>query len=210
MAEKMLVTQGLNELKTLNSRIIRAIEDASFITASKVSEKNAAPGVTKEDFATSAKASYQSIQDLIARREKIKAAIIASNAVTEVEIAGEKMTVAKAIDTKNSISFMQELLNMMISQYQRSLTSVNTHNAKVDEKIDSLVTTAYGKDGKEKISEDDYKAIAAPYKAANEFGLVDPLKLKDKIDELSKYIEDFSSNVDAQLQISNCITTIEI
>ena len=210
MAEKMLVTQGLNELKTLNSRIIRAIEDASFITASKVSEKNAAPGVTKEDFATSAKASYQSIQDLIARREKIKAAIIASNAVTEVEIAGEKMTVAKAIDTKNSISFMQELLNMMTSQYHRSLSNVNNHNAKVDEKIDSLITNVYGKDGKEKISENDYNVIAAPYKSANEFGLVDPLNLKNKIDELSKYIEDFSSNVDAQLQISNCITTIEI
>ena len=97
MAEKMLVTQALNELKTISNRIDRAIRNAKFITASKTVDKNAAPGVSKETFKTDAIASMQSIRDLIDRREKIKAGIIASNAVTEVEIAGEKMTVARLL-----------------------------------------------------------------------------------------------------------------
>lgn len=210
MAEKMLVTQGLNELKTLNSRINRAINSALFIVASKTIDKNATPGISKEDFNANATSALQSIEALIERREKIKAAIIASNSITEVEIAGEKMTVAKAIDTKESINYKEQLLFKMKDQYERAVANVNRANQTVDKNIEALITTAYGKEGKEKVSESDYESIAKPYKTANEVSLVDPLKLKEKIEALEKYIEDFKANVDAQLQISNCITTIEI
>ena len=208
--EKMLVTQALNELKTLGSRIDRAIAEADFITASKVSEKNAAPGKTKDVFNKEAKTSMQQINDLIERREKIKAAVIASNAVTEVEIGGVKMTVAKAIDTKDSIEFKQDLLNMMKAQYAQAMKKVEDANQKMEKKIDDLVTTAYGKDGKDKIQESDFDAIAKPYRSANETGLVDPLGIEKKIKELSEYIEAFKSNVDSVLQISNCTTFIEV
>lgn len=210
MAETMLVTQGLNELKTLDARINRAISEANFVIASKNVDKNAKPGVTKEDFSKDAVSAVQSINDLIERREKIKAAIIASNSVTEVEIAGEKMTVAKAIDTKKSIDYKMYLLSKMKDEYNTALATVNKANQRIDMSIDALITTTYGKEGKEKVSESDYDAIAKPYKLANEVTLVDPLKIKEKIDALEKYIEDFKANVDAQLQISNCITTIEI
>ena len=208
--EKMLVTQALNELKTISNRIDRAINNAMFITASKTVDKNAAPGMTKEDFKTNAIASMQSIKDLIDRREKIKAGIIASNAVTEVEIAGEKMTVAKAIDTKDSIKYKRTLLDTMKCQYANAVTMVNKATITVDDNINKLITAAYGKEGKEKVSEADYDAIAKPYKIANEVSLVDPLSLKEEIDKLEEYIENFTANVDAQLQISNCVTWIEI
>lgn len=210
MAETMLVTQGLNELKTLNARINRAIESSSFIVAAKTVDKNAVPGTTKEDFNANAVSSMQSIEALIERREKIKAAIIASNSVTEVEIAGEKMTVAKAIDTKESIGYKEYLLSTMKNQYELAVANVNRTNVAIDRSIESLITTAYGKEGRERVSESDYESIAKPYKTANEVSLVDPLKIKEKIDTLEKYIEDFKANVDAQLQISNCITTIEV
>ena len=210
MNEKMLVTEGLNELKTLNARIMRDIQKAEFIVGAKNVEKNAKPGKTKEDFSKEAKASMQSIEDLIARRERIKAAIIASNAVTEVEIAGQKMTVAKAIETKDSITYKQMLLEIMEEQYKKAVELVDKKNRAVDEKIDDLVATAYGKEGKEKVSENDYEAIAKPYKAANEYGFVDPLDLKKRIDDLHSFIDEFKSTVDSKLQISNCITVIEI
>ncbi len=210
MAEKMLVTQALNELKTINNRIDRATRNAKFITASKTADKNAAPGVSKEDFKTSAIASMQSIKDLIDRREKIKAGIIASNAVTEVEIAGQKMTVAKAIDTKDSIEYKRTLLMYLKDQYNSAVSSVNKATITIDDNVNKLIATAYGKEGKEKISEADYDAIAKPYKAANEVSLVDPLNLKEEIDKLEEYIDNFTANVDAQLQISNCVTWIEI
>lgn len=53
--EKMLVTQALNELKLLDSRINREIRTASFVSAAKKSEKKVTPNVTKEEFNANAK-----------------------------------------------------------------------------------------------------------------------------------------------------------
>lgn len=208
--EKMLVTQALNELKTLDSRINSTIIHANFVVASKLCEKNAFPGKTKEDFSNEAKASMQSIDDLIKRRETIKAAIIQSNAVTEIEVAGEKMTVAKAIDYKNSLEYKRLLLNRMRQQYRDALQNVNNGNADMQKKIDQMILSAYGKDGKDKVDKSTYDCIADPYKKNNEYGLVDPIGIEEQIKKLETWIDDFSSNVDAQLQISNCITFIEI
>lgn len=210
MGEKILVTEALNELKTLDNRITRAISQAQFVVASKKADKNAKANVTKEEFCNNAKSSMQQIEDLIKRREAIKAAIIASNAVAEVEVAGEKMTVAKAIDTKNSIGYYRMLLSTMLSQYSQSLAKVETVNKAVDEKIDQMILAAYTKEGKDKISKETYDAIANPYKADNEAELVDPLKIKDEIDRTQTWIEEFESTVDSKLQISNCMTYIEI
>lgn len=210
MSEKILVTEALNELKTLDSRIARAISKADFVVASKKADKNAKPSVTKEDFCNEAKSSMQQIESLIKRRETIKAAIIASNAITEVEVAGEKMTVAKAIDTKDSINYYRTLLNTMQSQYSLALSRVEKVNKTVDENIDQMILAAYGKDGKDKISKDTYEAIADPYRTANEVELVDPLKIKDEIERTQSWIEEFDSTVDSKLQISNCMTYIEV
>lgn len=210
MSETMLVTQALNELKVLDSRINRVINESNFVCATKKSEKNAKPGITKEDFNQNAKSSKQSIDDLIIRRKTLKDAIIKSNAVTIVEIGNEKMTVAEAIDTKDSIRYKKNLLQTMLSQYSEAVRIVELQNMKVEDKINDLIATAYGKDGKDKVKSEDYNAIADPFKEKNEYGLVDPLLIKEEIDKLETYIETFESEVDAKLQISNCVTTIEI
>ena len=101
--EKMLVTQALNELKLLDSRIEDATNNAIFVIAAKKNEKKVNPNLTKEDFEIRSKAFYQSIMDLIERRKKIKAAIVASNAVTKVTVHDEEMTVAEAIERKSTI-----------------------------------------------------------------------------------------------------------
>ena len=99
---------------------------------------------------------------------------------------------------------------VMKDQYNTAVANVNRATVTIDDNINKLIATAYGKEGKEKISEADYDAIAKPYKTANEVSLVDPLNLKEEIDKLEEYIDNFTANVDAQLQISNCITWIEI
>ena len=207
--EKMLVTQALNELKTLDARIGRAIRSASFIAGAKTSDTKVAPGVTKEDFIKDAKASYDSVDDLIKRREAIKSAIIESNAKTMIDICGENISVAKAIDMKDSITYKKQLLNKMVTERDKVKTNVASQNIVMENKIDQLVSTAFGKESKQNIKPEDYDSIATPYRTANEYSLVDPLKLDDKIEELERYIEDFESTVDAKLQVSNCVTYIE-
>lgn len=189
--------------------INRAISNATFVVAAKTSEKKVNPSTTKEEFVESAKSSMKSIEDLIGRREKIKSAIVQSNAETVVEICGEKMTVAKAIDLKQFLSYKKDLLNSMKAQYDRATSNMNSNNATVEAKIDSLVATAFGKESKTNIKPEDYAAIADPYRNANEWSLVDPLNIEERIRKDEEYIEQFYSTVDGILQISNCVTFIE-
>lgn len=208
--EKMLVTQGLNELKTLDSRIYKAISSAEFISAAKLSDEKVNPTKTKEKFIKDAKASLDSIKDLIERREKIKAAIIESNAKTFVDVCGEKMSVAKAIDTKEAIEYHRQLLSTMMSQLAKAKSTVEIKNKEMESKVDKLIETAIGKESKTNIKQEDYDAIAKPYRAANEYAVVDPCNVETLIAKEDEYIDQFLSTVDQILQVSNCITTIEI
>ena len=180
MAVTMLVTQALNELKTLDGRITKAINDGIFVAGAKASDKNVLPGMSKEDFNTDAVASKKSVDDLIKWREKVKAAVVASNAVTFVA----------------------------------DLNMTGQNNVRVEQAVKDLVNTAYAsggsKDKSKSYSEDDYNAIAVPYKKAHEWELIDPLDIKKTIDALEEEIRDFESKVDSALQISNCTTTITI
>lgn len=208
--ETMLITQALNELKTLDARINRGINKADFIEAAKISDSNIIPGVSKEEFRKEAEASYASIQDLIKRRRAIKSTIMLSNAKTVVEINGEEMTVAEAIDLKTSIKYQELLLQKMRLQKDECTGKVANANMKMNQQIDAMLSAMYGKDSKDKITADQHDNVAGPYKLANEYGPEDPLKISKKIEELENYIEEFKANVDAKLQISNCVTTIEI
>lgn len=207
--EKMLVTQALNELKTLDARIRRATTGAVFVAASKTSDKNVNPNTTKEDFIKNAKAAQDSIRDLISRRAKIKAAVIAANAQTEIEVCGVVHTVADVIDMKSSIGYWRHLLLVYKQQMERATAEMNRANLNMEAKIDQLIETTFGKESKTSIKPEDYAAIATPYRSNNEVSLVDPIDIAAEIKSLEDFIEEFTSTVDSKLQISNCTTFIE-
>ena len=79
MAEKMLITQALDERDLLVKKISDKIAKAKFIdTAKKNEEKVYEARVTKEQFAKEAQAAYQQIMDLTDRYQKIDARIVNS------------------------------------------------------------------------------------------------------------------------------------
>ena len=207
--EKMLVTQALNELKTLDARINRAINNSNFVVSAKICEKNVNSNMSKEDFIAKAKSDLQSIDDLIKRRKNIKTAIVSSNALTKVNVAGVEMTVASAIERKTSIEYEKNLLSRMKAMYANSLQKVNLKNAEMEASIEKLVATAYGKDSKVNIKPEDYSSIADPYKEKNEWALVDPINIVDEINKREEEIDAFVAEVDSCLQVSNCTTYIE-
>ena len=207
--ETMLVTQALNELKLLNDRIENKIYSCEFVESAKKSDKNVSKGMTKEKFITNAKSDYDSVMDLIKRRQKIKNAIVASNAVEKVIVAGIEMTRAEAIEMKSSIQCQKELLAVMETQYASAVKKMENANQKVDNTIDDMLAKLYGRDSDKKLSKDDQDAVATPYREANQYALVDALNIKEKIDDLREFIGRFTSEVDSVLQVSNCTTTIE-
>lgn len=203
----MTITRGLAELKLLDARIHRGIDEAEF-AAVVIGEKPVKGYSSNEEFSRKSRASLQSIESLIARRKAIKAAIVVSNATTYVMIAGQRMTVAEAIERKSSIHYEEALLGQMRQQYQQALAEIERRNAEAQVRLDRLLEANFGKESKAKDSE--YEAIAKPFMAQNEAKLVDPVKLKERIDQLTNEIESFRSEVDFILSESNTLTKIII
>lgn len=206
---KISITEGLRELKLYDAKIMKAIDSVQFIGAAKKSSDKIGT-FKKENFIDYAKSGYQSVVDLIENRSKLKAAIVQSNAETNVEIGGVIYTVAQAIERKSSIVYEKTLLESMKAQYAKSSATVEKENKRVDAQIDQLLEGFLSKDSDKKVSESDLAAISEPYREKNEFHLVDPLNLYEKIQKLEDEISRFEAEVDVKLSISNSITYIEI
>ena len=211
MADKrrISITEALTELKLYDSKINKAISSAVFVGAKKKSSD--AVGFMKvSSFNDNARSGYQSVMDLIQNRNNLKKAIVQSNAVTTVEIAGVTYTVAEAIEKKSSISYLENLLYSMKEQWNKAVTTVDKENKRVDQQVDKMLETFVGKDSEKKISDNDFAAISNPYRDKNEFELVNPLDLYTKIQTLEADIDAFRADVDVRLSISNSVTYIEV
>lgn len=201
------ITRGLAEIKLLEKRIQKEIAQSVFIGYA-VGKKSVKGYDSIPEFEAKVKGSYQSVNDLIKRRDAIKSSIVKSNAMTEVTINGQTMTVAEAIERKTSIVFEKELLNKMVNELTNVNYQVQRRNDEVQEKLHDLLQTNFGKDSKAKSDEVD--SITKPYLENNEAKVIDPLKLQSIIEELSNKLDAFESEVDFVLSESNTITKISI
>lgn len=199
---EMSITRALNELKLLRKKINKKTATGCFVNY-KIGD-NGDPELRNCE----PKATMDSIQDMIKRRRRIKAAIIESNAKTIVEIGGEKMTVAEAIDQKDSIELQKELLARMQRNYSEIQSKVEYHNARMTENLDDLLRASFSRDGK--VRPEDAKVITQEYEANNKAQLVDEIDIQKTIEELSEYIDTFENEVDLVLNESNARTTITI
>lgn len=208
--EKMTVHKALAELKLLDDRITKAIEESVYCVANKHSNEKI-DGVDIEDYKKRIQGSYDKTTDLINRRNSIKRAVVLSNAVTKVEISGKEYTVAEAIEMKNhGVEFDKELLYAMQSHYQTAQMQIKKQNGiELEERADQYVTALYGsKDSKTNTA--DIEKVRADFISLNQYDLVDPLNIPDKIEALENKINDFMAEVDSTLSVSNALTEIEI
>lgn len=211
--EKMTVTRALAELKLLDQRINKSIAGSGFLIDYTQNKTENGTKVLKSqmnvtEYEKRVKGNYQSIIDLIDRRNKIKSAILKSNAVTLVKIGEKEYTVVEAIDQKNAIDYKKTLLSTMKNNLISVLRDIEVTKTKVESQVETMLTQNLGSN--KKANESDYDIIAKPLIEASELKLVDPLKLQDKIDSLDKEIDKFLTEVDFVLSESNARTEIEI
>lgn len=202
------VARALVELKTLDKRIEKAVERLQPVGL-LIGQKPESSIQSRKDFEASARSTYQHIQDLIARRRTIKNAVVLSNATTQVDVAGETMTVAEAIERKSSITLDKTLKKHLWSAYTQKMTELEEHNQKVSRQLFQLLQATYAKPESE-LSPEDHDKIAQPFKANNEASLLDPLKLKETFFALEAKIEAFERDVDIALTESNARTEIQL
>jgi hypothetical protein len=205
MSTKQSITRSLVELKTIDGRINKIIDGGLFMTF-KTKSKNTR--YNEEDFKKSATADFQSVTDLIKRRDQIKNAIVLSNATTMVEIAGAKMTVSQAIEFKNTIAYKAALLATLKQQRQMVIVDVDAHRQKVQNKVDENIRIICGKDAKPDAA--TLKMVSDGITAGDPVDVYDPLNLDKVIEGMEREIEDFRANVDFVLSESNAITLIDV
>lgn len=207
---KMTLTQALVELKKLDSQIKRstAQQFIGYVVGSGMWEKTSDRRYSDKDQAAKAyTAALDQVQSFITRRTAIKSAVVQANAVTKVKIGTVEMTIAEAIERKNSITIQKDLLKTLTKQHADVVNiitrlDVDTNNA-VSQLRETLSSTGKLDDTKLKQGSED---IMAKQKAV----LVDPNDLAKLVEKLTSEIEDFESNVDVALSVANATTEIDV
>ena len=208
--EKMTIHKALAELKIIDDRIISAISEGTYCVAHKHSNEKI-KGAPVEEYKRVMQGYYDKSTDFIKRRNVIKRAVTLSNAVTKVDVIGEEYTVAEAIDMKNhGVEFDEMLLDALKKQYNKAQAEILKHNGDdLEKRAEQYVIGIYGsKEGK--TNTDDFEKTKKDFIRANEYELVDSIKILDKINALEEKIASFKAEIDAALSVSNSLTYIEI
>ena len=203
---EITITEGLVELKLLDKRINDATKKDWVAAGRRVSSE--VNHMKKDDFIKQVKADYESVNALIKNRAAIKSAIVKSNAETVVEVAGERMTVAEAIERKTSIEYDKALLNSLKRDYADAKDAVVGMDAQIEAAIDKMSVSLAGSEKKD-LGDEQIKLMKA-YREANEWAIVDPLGIEKEINALAERIDSFEANVDTALSLSNAVTKITV
>ena len=209
--ETMTVHKALCELKMLDKRIQAGILNAEFCRANKHSNAKINGG-SIENYKATVMSSYQSVVDLIQRRDTIKRAVVASNAETHVTIDGKDYTVADAVEMRrHGLSYKKDLLQTMTFQLQRVRQEMELKNGSaLEQAADKMVEVYYGRQTDVKAISEEMKATRKKFIEDNTYDLIDPLGLDDRIKALEREITAFETEVDSALSVSNAVTEITI
>lgn len=210
--EKMTVHKALAELKIVDSRIEKAVHNAHFVHSCK-SGVDKINGMSIVDYKEDIKSYYQKVIDLINRRNAMKRAVVLSNAVTKIVVGDKEYTVAEAIDMKNhGMDGLKALLYDMTRQYNDAVHEFNNNSGDALEyKANQYVMNILKSQGdsSDKADAKQVQALHDSYVANNEFVMIDPLDIAKKIEEIDDMIDEFNSEIDSALSVSNAITVIE-
>lgn len=160
--------------------------------------------------------SFNQVDDIIRNYTALKSRIVESNARTSVEVNGVTMTVAQAIELKNTLpakrAFLQALKNTM-SNANNTATKLNANiDKRVDEfRVSIAATLVQANPGADTSTEANRQADAYRETLLNEgeIKVIDPAGTAATIEALSKEIEFILTELDPLLTEVNSRTMIE-
>ena len=207
--ETLTVHQALCELKVADNKINKLIRNGLFCETRKESVQKI-NGVEIPEFEEQIKKTYQKVSDLIKRVDALKRAISLSNAKTIIKVAGKEMTVAEAIYAfKHGNENKLVLIEEMRRQYTNCTTKIARENgAEMERKRDAYINQLFSNRSDAKLS--DIRNAEDDFTRKNTLTLVDPIHLQEKINSLQDEVDEFKSQLDAVLQMSNATTVIDI
>ena len=213
--KEISVQQGLNELKLYDSKIRKANAVLQTYFVVNKNEKMHESSESIEEVVSKEKSKLRKVLDLIDNRDNLKQAIVLSNALTEVVVAGDTYTVAEAIEKKTSIQYKQNLVARLNSLHLHAKESAARFNQKLDKQLEKNIEALTGsnQDDKDNLVKtitgleehnETKKVNVYEFEVSKEFNNI------ELIDKLSEENESFLSEVDYILTQSNVITKIEV
>ncbi len=216
MAEKMLVTQALDERDLLVKKIGDKIAKIKLVDCKRNNEeKTLGERLTAEDFCRQANSAYQQIMDLIDRYQRIDAAIIASNAGSFVETSVGRISLARAISMRSrlktgktkAINFEQQLISVAQEQFRTSVKIADGRNKSLENQAENMRLSILGKDSK--VKDDKPLEVVTAYIRENTTEIVNPLDVEKKTADLRTKIDALIKELETQIKVSNATTFIE-
>lgn len=208
----MSVTRALAELKRIEDRLLRARGDGVFVAVTigkGATQKTNINNLSADEVKTKIQSSFDHIDNLLKQRAAIKSAIVLSNASTKVNVGGQEVTIAEAIEMKKTVDQKRGLLSTLMSALAIANNAVATQNAKLDADIEKNVAAIYSSD-KSKVDKDSYETVAVPQRNQKEAALLDPANISQKIEKLRDEISLIETELDFTLSESNAKTEITI
>lgn len=200
------INRALSSLKLLTKKITD--KTGELVIASIVKYDTMSPD-DKTTVLTSYSSNVQAIKDMMTQRNRIKTAIVASNAVTMIEVAGESYTVARAIERKTSIELEKNLNRQMRESYYSNKSALERHNDQCRAKADQSANAALGA-GAEGDKGEQYKAVFSAYYDMNKAEMIAPPDAEVVIKKDGDRIADFENDIDFLLSESNTKTMITV
>ena len=214
---KISIHRALTEIKTITKRLNSEINDSKLIEF-KIGKADKVNGVSIDTIEKNILATYDKITALINRYRTLKYAIILSNAgvrnpdelVRSFSFNNYSWTVAETIEYKNSISFEEDLLSVMISQLELAQENIEDHNFKTEKRCDEYIRSMFGGDFKKMLTAEEVATHSKLFKDNNDATLINPLNLQKKINELKEKLDCFKTEVDSFLSENNASTFIDV
>ena len=221
MAEKMLMTQALDERDLLVKKINDKISKIKLVDIKKRNEeKTAGERVTPDEFGEAAKSGYQQIMDLIERYQRLDAAIVASNAATWIETSYGRYTIAGAIALRHRLrqnglymrkdlrdDFEAYLTEQFEAQHRDAVNKADDKNRATEALAGTMRLSILGRDNKTK--DDKPLEVVDAYIRENTTEVVDPLDAEKKAQELHEKTDKLLTELDTQIKVSNATTMVE-
>ena len=155
---------------------------------------------------------------MIDRFQKIDAAIVDSNARTEITTSYGTFTVAGAISLRSRLrglgvyegdaDFEGNLQNKMRNEYNERVRFCDMKNSQLQSTAENMRLSILGKDTKAK--DEKPLGVVDAYVKENTTGQVDPLDVKKKLEALEEKHSKLLTELDTQIKVSNATTFIEL
>ena len=207
----------------LAKKITDKIGKISFVDVIRSNEENVFNlRQEKGKYIAKVKSGYQQFQDMITLFQKLDEAILVSNANTVIRTERGDMTVSSAILLRSRMKdteklsdtgkkdFEMQFLDELEQQYTNAVLQAKLENENLQRRADRMRQQMDGNSTTPAAENKNTEDFLKQYVHENSIRVVDPLDLKNRLEEMKKQQKKLLKELDMKIKVSNALTYVEV